>query len=75
MSIKLLTRHYLEFLRLKGGRTAKARLSLHLSNCHIVGNHIILEVYFDHWPCTSQDILPIINILYNYIHVTFFLEM
>ena len=32
---KLLTGHHSEFLSLKGG--GKARLSLHLSNCHIVG--------------------------------------
>ena len=35
MSVKLLTEHNLEFLSLKG-----ARLSLHLSKCHIVGNHM-----------------------------------
>ena len=33
---KLLTEHHLEFLSLKVA--AKARLSLHLSKCHIVGN-------------------------------------
>ena len=38
MSVKLLTEHHLEFLSLKGG--AKARLSLRLSKCHIVGNYI-----------------------------------
>ena len=36
MSVKLLTEHHLEFLNLKG---AQARLSLHLSKCH-VGNHL-----------------------------------
>ena len=36
--LKLLTEHYLEFLRLTGA--AQARLSLHLSKCHIVGNHV-----------------------------------
>ena len=36
MFVKLLTEHHLEFLSLK---VAEARLSLHLSKCHIVGNH------------------------------------
>ena len=39
MSVKLLTKHHLEFLNLKGGYT-EAHLSLHLSKCHIVGNHM-----------------------------------
>ena len=38
MSVKLLTEHNLEFLSLKGA--AQARLSLHLSKCHVVGNHM-----------------------------------
>ena len=38
MSVKLLTKHHLEFLSLKGA--AQARLSIHLSKCHIVGNHM-----------------------------------
>ena len=38
MSVKLLTEHHLEFLRLKGG--CKARLSLFMSKRHIVGNHM-----------------------------------
>ena len=33
-----LTEHHLEFLSLK--EAAKARLSLHLSKCHIFGNHL-----------------------------------
>ena len=36
MTVKLLTEHHLEFLSLK--ETVKARLSLHMSKCHIVGN-------------------------------------
>ena len=36
MIVKLLTEHHLEFLSLKGG--LQARLSLHMSKCHIVGN-------------------------------------
>ena len=36
MSVKLLTEHHLEFLSLK--EAAQARLSLHVSKCHIVGH-------------------------------------
>ena len=39
-SIKLLTEHSLEFLSLKGGCTGLSGSSLHLSKCHIVGNHM-----------------------------------
>ena len=45
MSIKPLTEHDLEFLRLKGD-CVQARLSLHLSKCHIVGNHMSRLNYF-----------------------------
>ena len=38
MIVKLLTEHHLEFLSLK--RAAEACLSIHLSKCHIVGNHM-----------------------------------
>ena len=38
MSVKLLTEHHLKFLSLK--EAAQAHLSLHLSKCHIVGNHM-----------------------------------
>ena len=38
MTVKLLTEHHLRFLSLK--EAAQARLSLHLSKCHIVGNHV-----------------------------------
>ena len=38
MIVKLLTEHHFEFLSLE--EAAHARLSLHLSKCHIVGNHI-----------------------------------
>ena len=45
MSVKLLNEHNLEFLSLK--EAAQARLSIHLSNCHIVGNHMsgLISVY------------------------------
>ena len=38
MTVKLLTEHHLEFLSLK--EAAQACLSLHMSKCHIVGNHM-----------------------------------
>ena len=38
MTVKLLTEHHLEFLRLK--EAVQACLSLHMSKCHIVGNHM-----------------------------------
>ena len=43
MTLRLLTKHYLEFLSLKGA--AQARLSLHLSKYHIVGNHMSFLIY------------------------------
>ena len=42
MSVKLLAEH-LEFLSLK--EAAQAGLSLHLSKCHIVGNHMSRLIY------------------------------
>ena len=45
MIVKLLTEHHLEFLGLKGGCTA--RLSLHLSKYHIVGNYMSRLIYID----------------------------
>ena len=39
MSIKLLTEQNLGFLSAYK-EAAQARLSLHLSNCHVVGNHM-----------------------------------
>ena len=44
MTVKLLTAQHFEFLSLKGG--AQARLSLHLSKCHIVGNHFSWFILF-----------------------------
>ena len=37
-TVKLLAEHHLKFLSLKGA--AQACLSLYLSKCHIVGNHM-----------------------------------
>ena len=46
MIVKLLTEHHLEFLSLKGGCIGSSDgLSLHLSKCHIVGNHIPQLIY------------------------------
>ena len=45
MIVKLLTKHHLQFLSLNGA--AEARLSLHMSKCHIVGNLMPrLNLYF-----------------------------
>ena len=38
MIVKLLIEHHLEFLSLK--EAAEARPGLHMSKCHIVGNHM-----------------------------------
>ena len=48
MSVKLLTENYLEFLSLKGA--TQARLSLHMSKCHIVGNHV---TWLNHYMTTE----------------------
>ena len=51
MNIKLLLEHHLEFLSLK--EAAPAGLNLHLSKCHIVGNHMLL---LKSLLCLNQDI-------------------
>ena len=48
MTVKLPTEHHLEFLSLK--EAAQVRLSLHLSKCHIVGNHMLRL----HYTCKSK---------------------
>ena len=45
MSVKLLTEHHLEFFS-DQREAAQARLSLHLSKCQIVGNHMSQPIYF-----------------------------
>ena len=50
MIIKLLTEHILEFLSLKGA--AEAPLSLNLSKCHIVGNHMSRLIFY--WYVSRQ---------------------
>ena len=44
MGGSVLTEHHLEFLSLK--EAAKARLSLQLSNCYIVGTHMLRLVSY-----------------------------
>ena len=44
MIVELLTDHHLEFLSFK--EAVQACLSLHLSKCHIVGNHMPLFISF-----------------------------
>ena len=43
MIVKLLTEHHLEFLAQQ--KAALARLSLHMSKSHIVGNHMLRVKY------------------------------
>ena len=45
MGVKLQTELHLEFLNLKLKEATQARLSLHLSMCHIVANHMSLLNY------------------------------
>ena len=59
MSVKLLTEYHLEFLSLKGEAT-KACLSLHLSKCHVVGNHmsrLMFRSLLYNWPPVNQCLL------------------
>ena len=42
MSVKLLTEHHLDFLSLK--EVDRLVGSLHLSKCHIVGNHVVAHM-------------------------------
>ena len=49
MSVKLLTKHHLEFSSLKGGCTG----SPHLSKCHIVGNHMSRLI----WQCNHCPVV------------------
>ena len=48
MTVDLLTEHHFEFISLKGG-ASQARLSLHLSKCHINGNHMSRLKYNIFW--------------------------
>ena len=64
MTVKLLTEHRLEILSFKG----QARLSIHLSKCYIVGNHMSRLNYFSMemvvclvLKLSSQKLLPMIR--------------
>ena len=57
MSVNLLTEHHLEFIRLK--EAAQAHLSLHLSKCHIAGNHISLLILLLYSVPTYTCIIPL----------------
>ena len=46
MTVKLLTKHHLEFLSLK--EAVQVRPSRHLSKVHIVGNHMSRLNYIDY---------------------------
>ena len=61
MSVKLLTDYHLEFLSLK--EAAQARLSRHLSKCHIIGNHMLrlICIIWDR-PDNSADFLILFNV-------------
>ena len=43
MNIKLLTEHHLELLSLK--EAVQVRVSIFMSHCHIVGNHMSWLIY------------------------------
>ena len=61
LSVKLLTEHNLELLSLK--EAAKARLSLHVSKCHIVGNHMQQLTYIH--SMAKYQLLEVVESLVN----------
>ena len=65
MSVKLLAEQHLEFLSLKGA--AQVRLSLHLSKCYIVGNHMLRLNCFFTLTFVSK-VIPIIVNLFGHLH-------
>ena len=81
MPVKLPTEHHLDFISLKGA--AQARLNLHLSKCHIVGNHMsrLKSIFWLSWkddwmPWTEQRNMSLIftfpiysNILLDEVHL------
>ena len=74
MGVKLLTEHHLEFLSLKAG--LQTRLSLHLSNCHIVGNHMSQLISF--WKEETEmmeRIQKLTNLLPESKHITWILSL
>ena len=52
MTVKLLTEHHLGFLSLK--MAAQARVSQHLSKCHIAGNHMLWLIYSHTQSCNEN---------------------
>ena len=74
MTVKLLTEHHLEFLSLMGG--CRACLSLHMSKCHIVGNHMP-RLIFDFttagdWYCVAAvERLPALHYSVDFIFLSF----
>ena len=59
MSVKLLNKLHLVILSYKM-EAAQARLSLHLSKCHIVGNHMS-RLNFIKIVCTIKKVIPTLN--------------
>ena len=64
MIVKLLTEHHMEFLGLK--KAAQARLSLHMSKCHIVGNLmsrltclVLLQATIQAVPPSGTSVVPL----------------
>ena len=53
MSVKLLSKHHLEFLSLKGGRTGSSESTL--VKCHIVENHVP-RLKFIYYVSNDKDI-------------------
>ena len=56
MSVKLLTKHHLELLSLKGGCTGSSESTL--VKCHIVGNHMspLKNILFIDAKCLVLDL-------------------
>ena len=53
MNVKILTEQHFAFVHLK--EAAQARLSLHVSKCHIVGNYMSLLIYIKEKTCGSHE--------------------
>ena len=60
MTVKLLTEQYLELLSLKGA--AQARLSVHLSKYHIVGN-LMSRLSYNCLHCQSTQMVKFTDLL------------
>ena len=73
MSVKLLTEHHLEFLSLTGA--ALAGPSLHLSKCHIVGNHVSRLIWIEFLSLFSREPPSPFSILTTIVIFPLFLRM